>query len=188
MPVEELLAASAAEQSLERSRVRDLFQGTYLRRTLFCGLFYMCQITPMFALYTFGPAILGSFGLGEGNESNLGSALISVVFVLGCLPALRLVDRVGRRPVIVWSFALMVVPLAVLGGGDALPMAVVIVCFCAYALLSGGPRCWSGRIPTSCSPPASGPPREAWPRRSAASAPPRGRICCPSPWTGWASG
>ncbi|CAL9329424.1 Inner membrane metabolite transport protein YgcS [Streptomyces sp. enrichment culture] len=137
--VEQLLEASAAEQSVERSRFRDLFQGIYLRRTLFCGLFYMCQITPMFALYTFGPAILGSFGLGEGNESNLGSALISVVFVLGCIPALRLVDRVGRRPVIVWSFALMVVPLAVLGGGNALPMAVVIVCFCAYALLSGGP-------------------------------------------------
>ncbi|CAL9616967.1 Inner membrane metabolite transport protein YgcS [Streptomyces sp. enrichment culture] len=137
--VEELLAASAAEQSVERSRLRDLFQGAYLRRTLFCGLFYMCQITPMFAIYTFGPAILGSFGLGAGNESNLGSALISVVFVLGCIPALRLVDRVGRRPVIVWSFALMVVPLAVLGGGTALPMAVVIVCFCAYALLSGGP-------------------------------------------------
>ncbi|MFV2119146.1 MFS transporter [Streptomyces sp. Act-28] len=139
VPVEELMAASAAEQSMEQSRFHDLFRGVYLRRTLFCGLFYMCQITPMFALYTFGPSILGSFGLGEGNESNLGAALISVVFVLGCVPALRLVDRAGRRPVIVWSFALMVVPLAVLGGGSALPIAVVIACFCAYALLSGGP-------------------------------------------------
>ncbi|MFF8848167.1 MFS transporter [Streptomyces sp. NPDC015127] len=139
VPIKELLAASAAEQAVERTRFRDLFQGTYLRRTLFCGLFYMCQITPMFALYTFGPAILGSFGLGEGNAGNLGSALISVVFVLGCIPALRLVDRVGRRPVIIWSFALMVVPLAVLGGGSALPIGVVIACFCLYALLSGGP-------------------------------------------------
>ncbi|MFP1624224.1 MFS transporter [Streptomyces sp. 5K101] len=139
VPIEQLLAASAAEQAVEQNRFRDLFQGAYLRRTLFCGLFYMCQITPMFALYTFGPAILGSFGLGEGNASNLGSALISIVFVLGCLPALRLVDRVGRRPVMVWSFALMAVPLAVLGGGDALPITVVILCFCAYALLSGGP-------------------------------------------------
>jgi MFS transporter, putative metabolite transport protein len=139
VPIEELLAASAAEQSVEQNRFRDLFQGTYLRRTIFCGLFYMCQITPMFALYTFGPTILGSFGLGKGNASNLGSALISVVFVLGCIPALRLVDRVGRRPVIVWSFALMVVPLVVLGGGSALPVAVVVLCFCAYALFSGGP-------------------------------------------------
>ncbi|MEV6292744.1 MFS transporter [Streptomyces sp. NPDC051896] len=139
VPIRQLVAAAAEEQSAEHSRFRDLFQGTYLRRTLFCGLFYMCQITPMFALYTFGPAILGSFGLGEGNGSNLGSALISIVFVLGCIPALRLVDRVGRRPVIVWSFALMVVPLAVLGGGSALPIAVVVACFCAYALFSGGP-------------------------------------------------
>ncbi|WBO68541.1 MFS transporter [Streptomyces camelliae] len=137
--IEDLLAASAAEQAVEQSRFRDLFQGVYLRRTLFCGLFYMCQITPMFALYTFGPTILGSFGLSEGNGSNLGSALISVVFVLGCIPALRMVDRVGRRPVMVWSFALMVIPLAVLGGGNALPVAVVILCFCAYALFSGGP-------------------------------------------------
>ncbi|POX42724.1 MFS transporter [Streptomyces sp. Ru73] len=135
----ELLAAAATEQSLQQHRVRDLFQGTYLRRTLFCGLFYMCQITPMFALYTFGPTILGSFGLSEGNASNLGSALISVVFVLGCLPALRMVDRIGRRPVIVWSFALMALPLIVLGGGSAIPFAVVVLCFCAYALFSGGP-------------------------------------------------
>ncbi|MCD9878656.1 MFS transporter [Streptomyces guryensis] len=137
--IDDLLAASADEQAVEQSGFRDLFRGAYLRRTLFCGLFYMCQITPMFALYTFGPTILGSFGLGEGNVSNLGSGLISVVFVLGCIPALRLVDRVGRRPVIVWSFALMVVPLAVLGGGSALPVAVVVACFCAYALFSGGP-------------------------------------------------
>lgn len=61
------------------------------------------------------------------------------MFVLGCIPTLRLVDRVGRRPVIVWSFAPMVVPLAVLGGGSALLIAVVIACLCAYALFSGGP-------------------------------------------------
>ncbi|WP_051871711.1 MFS transporter [Streptomyces sclerotialus] len=139
VPVDELLAASAAEQSVVQQRFRDLFQGTYLRRTLFCGLFYMCQITPMFALLTFGPTILGSFGLSEGNAGNLGSALISIVFVLGCIPALRMVDRIGRRPVIIWSFALMAVPLAVLGGGSSVPFALVIVCFCAYALFSGGP-------------------------------------------------
>ncbi|MGR3935885.1 MFS transporter [Streptomyces sp. BRA346] len=92
------------------------------------------------------PAILDSFGLGERHTSNLGSALISIVFVLGCLPALRLVDRAGRRPVITWSFALMVVPLVVLGGGSVLPIGAVIVCFCTYALLSGGPTVleWTG--------------------------------------------
>ncbi|MET8468158.1 MFS transporter [Streptomyces sp. NPDC006422] len=136
--IEDLMAASAAEQRVD-SRFRTLFRGVYLRRTLFCGIFYLCQITPMFALYTFGPTILGAFGLAEGNTGNLGSALIGIVFVLGCLPALRLVDRVGRRPIMIWSFVLMAIPLAVLGGGTALPVAVVILCFCAYALASGGP-------------------------------------------------
>jgi putative MFS transporter len=139
VPVEELLEAAAAEQSVQQHRFSDLFHGVYLRRTAFCGLFYMCQVTPLFAIYTFGPTILGAFGLGKGNASNLGSALISIAFVIGCIPALRLVDRIGRRPVMLWSFALMVIPLGILGGGDALPAAVVIICFCLYAFFTGGP-------------------------------------------------
>jgi MFS transporter, putative metabolite transport protein len=139
VPVEELLEAAAAEQAVTQHRFRDLFKGVYLRRTAFCGLFYMCQVTPLFAMYTFGPTILGAFGLAKGNASNLGQALISLAFILGCLPALRLVDRIGRRPVMLWSFGLMVIPLTVLGGGEALPAVVVIICFCLYALFTGGP-------------------------------------------------
>jgi putative MFS transporter len=135
---EELREAAAAEQAVAHSQFRNLFQRPYLQRTAFCGLFYLCQVTPLFAIYTFGPTILGSFGLGKGNAANLGSALISIVFVLGCIPALRMVDRIGRRPVVVWSFGLMIIPLAILGGGTAIPTAVVILCFCAYALFSGG--------------------------------------------------
>ncbi|MFF8970259.1 MFS transporter [Streptomyces sp. NPDC014995] len=37
VPVEELLAASVAEQPVQQNRFRDLFQGACLRRTLFCG-------------------------------------------------------------------------------------------------------------------------------------------------------
>ncbi|MFF2516693.1 hypothetical protein [Streptomyces sp. NPDC058086] len=69
VPVEELPAVPVAERSVARSRFRDLFQGTWLRRTLFRGLFCMCRITPMFALYTFGPASLGSFGPGGSATS-----------------------------------------------------------------------------------------------------------------------
>jgi MFS transporter, putative metabolite transport protein len=138
VPEEDLVAAGEAERAVEQTRFRDLFQSPNLRRTAFCGLFYLCQVTPLFAIYTFGPTILGSFGLAKGNASNLGSALISVVFVLGCIPALRLVDTLGRRPVVIWSFALMIVPLAILGGGSAIPAAAVIGCFCLYALFSGG--------------------------------------------------
>src|ERR1044072_8467260 len=45
IPIDELLAASAAEQSVEKNQIRELFEGTHLRRAVFCRVFYMCQIT-----------------------------------------------------------------------------------------------------------------------------------------------
>ncbi|MBV9844658.1 MAG: MFS transporter [Kutzneria sp.] len=119
--------------------LRQLFRGGYGGRTLFCGFFYLAQVTPLFAIYTFGPAILAAFGLTSGNASNLVSAVISLVFVIGCLPALRWVENRGRRPVIVWSFAAMLVPFALLGIFPSGPIWFVIACLCAYALFSGGP-------------------------------------------------
>ena len=44
----------------------------------------------LFAIYTFGPVILRSFGMADGNINNVGYALIGVLFLPGCLLALRL--------------------------------------------------------------------------------------------------
>ncbi|WP_300729179.1 MFS transporter [Pseudomonas sp.] len=117
-----------------------LLKGEYLKRTIFCGVFYLCAVTPVFAIYTFGPVILGSFGLNEGNLSNIGYGLISLLFLLGCLPALRLSETVGRRPLLLWSFALMVLPFLALGIAPQAPVALIIFWFCLYAVASGGPN------------------------------------------------
>ena len=117
-----------------------LLQGEYLKRTIFCGMFYLCAVTPLFAIYTFGPKILSAFGLNDGNLSNIGYALISLLFLLGCLPALRLSETVGRRPLLLWSFALMVLPFLALGVAPEAPVALIIFWFCLYAVASGGPN------------------------------------------------
>jgi len=117
-----------------------LLRGVYLKRTFFCGMFYLCAVTPVFAIYTFGPTILKSFGLNDGNLSNIGYALISLLFLLGCLPALRMSETVGRRPLLLWSFALMVVPFLALGIAPQAPVGVIIFWFCLYAVASGGPN------------------------------------------------
>ena len=93
----------------------------------------------MWAMYLFGPKMLGAFGLNSANLSNLGSALISALFLLGCIPAMRLLDTAGRRKTIIWSFVLMTVPLAVLGWWPTAPVVAVITCFCLYAFFAGGP-------------------------------------------------
>ena len=117
-----------------------LLQGGYLKRTFFCGMFYLCAVTPVFAIYTFGPVMLSAFGLNEGNLSNIGYALISLLFLLGCLPALRLSETVGRRPLLLWSFALMILPFLALGIAPEAPVALIIFWFCLYAVTSGGPN------------------------------------------------
>ena len=134
---EELYAAREAE--VERGSLRELFRGVYLRRAVFVSIFYTAQVIPMWAMYLFGPKMLAAFGLSSQNLSNLGSALISALFLLGCIPAMRFLDSVGRRPTIIWSFVLMVLPLAALGAWPAAPVAVVIVCFCLYAFFAGAP-------------------------------------------------
>ncbi|MFF2953041.1 MFS transporter [Kitasatospora sp. NPDC057965] len=121
--------------------LRLLMTPPYRRRTLFCGLFFLCQVAPLFAMLTFGPQLLEAFGMPGGTMvETLGTGLISLVFLLGCYPALRLIDTWGRRPVIIRSFALMIVPLAVLGIWPDAPAAVVVVALCAYAFLCGGPN------------------------------------------------
>lgn len=119
---------------------RGLMRGVYLRRTFFCGFFYLAAVTPLFAMYTFGPQILGSFGLGKGNLSNLGYTLISLLFLIGCLPALRWTESLGRRPLLIWSFVGMLIPMVVLGVAPAGPAALVIGAFAFYAIASGGPN------------------------------------------------
>ncbi|WP_042363973.1 MFS transporter [Streptacidiphilus neutrinimicus] len=140
--VQDLLAGEpSGGERLDTGSLRVLFSARYRRRTLFCGLFFLCQVAPLFAMLTFGPAILGAFGLPGGTVMDtLGTGLISLVFLVGCFPALRAIDTRGRRPVIVWSFALMIVPLAFLGVWPTAPALLALTALCAYAFLCGGPN------------------------------------------------
>ncbi|WP_406205641.1 MFS transporter [Streptomyces decoyicus] len=148
----EAVESLRADESAHGLGFAEVFRGIYLKRTVFVGLFWLLQIVPLFAIYTFGPTILGAFGMADSNTSVIGSALISVLFLVGCLPALRIIDTRGRRPLIVWSFALMVVPLAILGLAPGAPIAVVLACFCAYAFFSGGPSILEFIYPTELFP------------------------------------
>ncbi|MFF1359113.1 MFS transporter [Streptomyces sp. NPDC058297] len=133
------LQDAAPDAGRARGNITELFRGVYLRRTAFVVVFFSCAIIPLFALLTFGPQLLRAFGLGTGNAANLGTALINLVFAVGCLPAMRLLETVGRRKTIIWSFALMVLPLMALGTWTHAPAAFSVAFFCLYALLSGGP-------------------------------------------------
>lgn len=149
-----LRAEPAQPRSAARKKVDFgmLKRRPYPRRLIFCSAFYVLQVAPLFAILTFGPVILSSFGFSDGNLANLGSVIINTVFLLGCIPALRLVETIGRRPLIIWSFALMAVPLFVLGFFPGAHVAIIVACFCMYAFFSGGPNILEWAYPSELFP------------------------------------
>src|SRR5699024_7095400 len=73
-----------------KAGIRSVFQGEYLKRTIFVAIFWTAQVIPMFAVYTFAPELLSSFGMtGDANVYG-GSFLISMLFVIGGIPGLWL--------------------------------------------------------------------------------------------------
>jgi putative MFS transporter len=127
------------ETNEEKTHFLKLFSPGYFRRTIFVGSFWMIQVIPLFAIYTFGPQILEAFHLGQGNRWVFGYALINIFFLFGCIPPLVLINALGRRPLIIWSFFFMTLGLLVLGLFPQAPAWLIISGFLVYAFFSGGP-------------------------------------------------
>ncbi|WP_372672785.1 MFS transporter [Amycolatopsis kentuckyensis] len=126
-----------ADEGTTNVGVRELLRAGYGKRMAFITIFWTCSIVPLFAVYAFGPAILDAFGLG-GDLSHIGSAVITVLFLVGCLVAVALIDRMGRRALIMHSFAWSGLALLALGLFPGAGTGVIITLFAAYALLIGG--------------------------------------------------
>ena len=114
-----------------------LLRSGYGARLLFVTAFWTCSIIPLFAVYAFGPMILGSLGL-DGVMANFGSAFITALFLVGCLVALAFVNRLGRRKLMLHSFLWSGVALLLLSISPGSPPIVVLSFFSAYALFIGG--------------------------------------------------
>jgi putative MFS transporter len=129
--------ADLPEEIHENLRVGALIKSGYGKRMAFITIFWTCSIVPLFAVYAFGPKILGALGL-TGDLDNYGSVLITTMFCLGCVASLFLVDRIGRRRLIIHSFVWAGLALLVLGLFPTAAASFVLVFFAAYAVLIGG--------------------------------------------------
>jgi MFS transporter, putative metabolite transport protein len=138
------------EVDLTRDRVREsatasgsfaaILRGGYLKRTVMCGSLYLAQITPQYALLTFLPVILASFAISDAGSAGLViETVIIALFAVGCIPALRWVETLGRRKMTIIPFAVMAVPLIALWLWPHGPVWMIVIGFCLYAFASGGP-------------------------------------------------
>ncbi|MGW0552268.1 MFS transporter [Streptomyces altiplanensis] len=114
---------------------RALFSPPYLRRTLFTSLFWLCQVTPFFAISTFAPQVLGL--LGAPNDG-IGELLLNAFLLVGCLTGMAVINRVSRRNLLIWPFGVTAGALLVLGLWPHAPQGAVAVCFGVFALFHAG--------------------------------------------------
>ncbi|WP_229510762.1 MULTISPECIES: MFS transporter [unclassified Massilia] len=115
----------------------DLLHSRYGKRMLFVIVFWTAAVVPMFAVYSFAPVVLQALNL-KGNWAAYGSVLITLLFVVGCVIATRLIDTMGRRPLVIHSFlwsSLALLGLGAFSNGSEIP---VLLMFGAYALFIGG--------------------------------------------------
>ncbi len=127
------------DEGKKKLGVMQIFKGGYLKRIVFLGILTLCQVAPMYAIYTFGPEIMAAFGLGAGQEAILGESVVSLFFLIGSIPAMFWLNSMGRRPLLIRSLAFMALGLVILGLFPSAPVYVVVFAFALYAFFSGGP-------------------------------------------------
>ncbi|WP_458320012.1 MFS transporter [Mycolicibacterium brisbanense] len=123
----------AAERPAAPYRYRDFFGPKYRRRTAFGILFFNCQVIPYFAIYTFLPLLMVKVGL-EGREFFAG-AVLNVFLLLGGVAGLWWVAKMSRRGLLVWSFLVMAVALAIVAVGPNGPLPLVLAAFAVFTFV-----------------------------------------------------
>lgn len=117
--------------------VSQLFKSGYGSRMWFITVFWTCSIVPLFAIYAFAPKILAALKL-DGDMANIGSAAITILFLVGCVAALFIVNSMGRRKLLIHSFIWSGLALLVLGIFPDSSATITLMLFSAYAVFIGG--------------------------------------------------
>jgi sugar porter (SP) family MFS transporter len=139
-------------QSVESGHISDLLQRS-LRPALAVGigLAIFQQVTGINTVIYYAPIIIQSAGISSASGAILATAGIGGVNVLMTIVSMWLIDRVGRRPLLLCGIAGMVVTLGVLGlvfrlsaaGGTLAWLAVVsMMLYVASFAISLGPIFW----------------------------------------------
>lgn len=119
--------------------LRSVLRAGYLRRVVFISIFWSATIITLFSIYSFGPQMLQLFGLQDGNQAELGYGLINLFFLVGNVVALLVVERMGRRPVLIGGFAVSALGLAYLALFPHSSLWAIALAFAVYAIFNGGP-------------------------------------------------
>jgi sugar porter (SP) family MFS transporter len=142
--IEGEITAIREVESQEEATWRELLS-PWVRPALVvgCGIAMFSQITGVNAIIYYSPTILSAVGFEE-SVAILTSVGVGVVLVVMTVLGMLLVDRVGRRRLLLFMIPGIVLSLAILGLAFLSPNItgatswVVVICILAYIAFNGG--------------------------------------------------
>ena len=140
------------EQAEEQGRWSDLLSPT-VRPALVVGigLAIFQQITGINTVIYYAPTIVLAAGIPSASGAILATAVIGLVNVIMTIVAMWLIDRVGRRPLLLVGIAGMTVCLGVLGAAFRMQAetstvawvaVITLMAYVAFFAISLGPIFW----------------------------------------------
>lgn len=120
-----------------KATVWSLFHSGYGKRMLFVCLFWTCSIIPIFAIYAFAPTVLTAMNV-PADQASLGAVLITVLFIVGCAIPAFIINRMGRKRMLLHSFFWSGLMLLFLGLYPNASSEIVMLLFAGYAIAVGG--------------------------------------------------
>lgn len=141
----ELADIRASIQGEAGGRIREMLRKPYLRATIFVvGLGFFIQITGINATVAYGPKIFQAMGVDTATESILMSTLVQCIALIAVLASMTVVDRWGRRPILLTGIAIMIVSQVLMvitfatQQGDAFTTAQIALGFLGLAGINIG--------------------------------------------------
>jgi putative MFS transporter len=114
----------------------ELFSKNLWRATVFgCGFWFAYDVA-FYGISIFTPTLLTPFTHGSSLKASVGAAIVSVLGLIGAGIGLVLVDRWGRRPLIITAFAGLTVSLVALALFPSPAFVALVVLFAAAELFA----------------------------------------------------
>lgn len=136
-------------ESTSKGKFGMLFSPQYRRATAFISIFWFCAVAPYFAIATFAASVLAIYGLGDGL---VGAIAINGLALAGVVVSVMLIERIGRRKLIIPQQWICAVVLVIIGLWTSAPPALILVCFLVFAFFNAMYTALTGVFPAEIFP------------------------------------
>lgn len=129
---------------------KDVFSNSVERRKFWCafGILVAQQITGVQFIFSYATVFIEDVGL---SDAFLWTIIIDICEVLGVVISFFLVNRIGRRPLLIWTSVVMIISLLIVGGlgspenptqSEKVGIVVCLMIFVLFFNMAWGPLAW----------------------------------------------